>query len=256
MELYFSIKCLRLCLISVLLISAQVVSSSPVQVDIYEYHKFPPMVVSQEKSIGLSFAFARYLSNASDGKYQFKIHVVSMDSLQLRLKNQQPAVVLFVNPIWFDDPEESKFFWSEEVLTLRDEIVSLNSKPFIFSQNEDYKGKRIGGIKGYTYPVLDALVSDNLAQRVDAQGDLENLKRLYEKGDLDAIIVNEGPLKFYSQLLGIQHKLFVSPKPSGVYQVKIMVTKNQPAVFEFIQSVLANMDQDSAWMEIINLYLP
>lgn len=240
----------------VLLLYVQASLSSPVQVDIYEYHQFPPMVVSQEKAVGLSFAFARYLSNVSNRQYHFKIHLISMNDLQLKLKSQQPAVVLFVNPIWFDDPQESKFLWSKEVLTLKDEIVSLSGKPFVFTQNEDYKGKRIGGIKGYTYPALDLLVSENLAQRVDAEGDLENLKRLYKKGDLDAIIVNQGPLKFYSQLLGIENKLFVSPKPSGVYQVKIMVTKSQPAVFEFIQNVLANMKEDPAWIEIKNLYLP
>lgn len=37
------------------------VFSSPV-VTIYEYHQFPPMVVSQSKRVGLSFGFAGYLT--------------------------------------------------------------------------------------------------------------------------------------------------------------------------------------------------
>lgn len=230
--------------------------SSPVLIDIYEYHKFPPMVVSQDKSIGLSFAFARYLSNVSNGRYQFNINLVSMGSLQSRLKQGEPTVVLFVNPIWFNDVEQEQYFWSEPVLTLKDEIVSVKDKPFSFSAAEDYVGKRIGGIKGYTYPILDSLVKDGKAQRIDAEGDLQNLKRLHKVGDLDAIIVNEGPLKFYSQLLGIQSELFISPKPSGVYQVRILVTKDQSDVFSFIQSLVENMDEDEAWLEIKNLYLP
>lgn len=230
--------------------------ADPETIQVYEYHEFPPMVVSKEKRLGLSFGFARYLSKKSEGRYAFEINVFSMLKVQSLLKNNASGVVFFVNPIWFSDESQEQYLWTRDVLTLRDEIVSLKSKPFEYLSDHGFKGKSIGGILGYTYPHLDRLVDIKGAVRIDEKNDLINLKKLTSGGEVDAIIVNEGPLKFYSQILGIENELYISSTPSGIYQVKILLTKDLAHVYDFIEGVISDMSEDEAWYELKHLYLP
>ena len=225
-------------------------------VTIYEYHQFPPMIVSQSKRIGLSFGFARYLTQKSKGKYRFDVKVVDMQTLQDNLDGGLSGMVIFVNPIWFSDDKMEKYLWTDSVLTLRDEIVSKNETPFSYIDKSSFKGKRIGGIEGYTYPVLDEMVKLGNASRVNAKSDLENLKKLKEGIELDAIIVNEGPLKIYSQILGIEDDVFLSSQPSGEYKVKILLTKDLLPVYQFVVEIISKLDSDDDWVTLKNLYLP
>lgn len=228
----------------------------PEIIQVYEYHEFPPMVVSKEKQIGLSFGFARYLTKKSKGRYVFKVNVFSMLKVQLLLEDAASGVVFFVSPIWFSDESREQYLWTQEVLTLRDEIVSLKSNPFEYQSDIGFKGKSIGGISGYTYPQLDELVNKKSAVRIDEKSDLLNLKKLASGSEVDAIIVNEGPLKFYSQILGIENDLYTSTTPSGVYPVRILLTKDLRNTYEFIEGVINNLSEDEAWYELKHLYLP
>lgn len=92
--------------------------------------------------------------------------------------------------------------------------------------------------------------------RVNAKSDLENLKKLKEGVELDAVIVNEGPLKFYSQILGIEDDVFLSSQPSGEYKVKILLTKDLLPVYQFVAEIISKLDSDDDWVTLKNLYLP
>jgi hypothetical protein len=91
---------------------------------------------------------------------------------------------------------------------------------------------------------------------VNARSDVENLKKLKEGNELDAVIVNEGPLKFYSQILGIEDKVFVSNKPSGEYKVRILLTKDLLPVYQFLAGIIPKFESDDDWMALKDLYLP
>ncbi|MFY0642196.1 MAG: hypothetical protein JXR16_14180 [Bermanella sp.] len=251
-----SIRCLNVVLVlTVSVFLSKSVFSSPV-VTIYEYHQFPPMVVSQSKRVGLSFGFARYLTKKSKGMYRFNVEVVTMQTLQSHLKSGLSAMVIFVNPIWFSDNNMEKYLWTDSVLALRDEIVSKKEKPFSYLDKNSFIGKVIGGIEGYTYPVLDEVVKSGDADRVNAKSDIENLKNLKEGNELDAVIVNEGPLKFYSQILGIEDEVFVSNKPSGEYKVRILLTKDLLPVYQFLAGIIPKFESDDDWIALKDLYLP
>lgn len=256
LKLFFnSISYLMMVFISLMLPILQVQASSKA-VTIFEYHQFPPMVVSKDKEVGLSYGFARYLTKKSKGQYEFEINVTSMQRLQSLLVSDQPAVVLFVNPVWFDDTKMERFLWTDVVLTLKDELVSKKMRPLGLNDESSYAGRVIGGIDGYTYPMLDKLVSENKAHRVNFNNDLEGLRRLNESDDLDALIVNEGPLKFYSDLLGLKQNLYISKQPSGVYPVRILLTNDLIDVHAFLKEVLVDIESDKDWLNLKALYLP
>lgn len=244
---------LKLLLLMLITINTQAL---PRTITILEYHQFPPMVVSKQKSIGLSYGFARYLTAKSKGEFSFKVETLSMQALQNHLMNEQTAMVVFVSPVWFDDVGMEKYLWSDVVLTLKDQLVSKKEKPFNFQEAGSFKDKIIGGIKGYTYPVFDSMVSQQQAIRLDFDSDLESLKALKSNEDLDAVIVNEGPLKFYSQILGIEHDIFIASQPLGVYPVRVLLTQDLTSVHEFLQNTLSDMEKDEAWLNLKALYLP
>lgn len=251
-----SVKALFLLKPILLMLVSLNVYALPKSITIFEYHQFPPMVVSKEKGIGLSYGFARYLTAKSKGEYSFKVKTLSMQALQDHLIGEQTAMVVFVSPVWFDDVGMKKYLWTDVVLTLKDQLVSKKDKPFSFQEAGSFKGKVIGGIKGYTYPVFDSMVSQRQAIRLDFNSDLESLKALKSNGNLDAVIVNEGPLKFYSQILGIEQDIFIASQPLGVYPVRVLLTKDLPSVHKFLQNTLSDMEKDDAWLNLKALYLP
>lgn len=239
----------------VLLISFLVDQALAQRVTIWEYHDFPPMVVSEQKQQGLTYGFARLLNHEADGQYQFSVRLIDLPSLLAKLDGGLQGVVLFVSPIWFEDEQLSRYFWSENVMELRDEIVSSVDLKFEYNGPESYLGKRVGGIAGYTYPGLDELDKLGSAKRIDASSDIENLKRLIEDQSIDVAIVNQRPLKFYSTLLGYSHKLHVSQRSQGQYQVRILVTKGFPNAHKFINTVIEGLTTNPRWHDLRTYYL-
>ena len=225
------------------------------QVTIWEYHNFPPMIISEQKQQGLTYGFTRLLNHAGDGEFEFKVQLIDLPSLLQKLDGGLQGVVLFVSPIWFDDANFSRYFWSETVMELRDEVVSSTDLKFEYTGPESYVGKKVGGIAGYTYPGLDEMVIDGTAKRIDFSSDVENLKNLIEHQAIDVAIVNQRPLKFYSTLLGYSEKIHVSKQSQGRYEVRILVTKGFPQVFEFVNSVVDGLDTNSRWHDLRVYYL-
>lgn len=224
-------------------------------ITVWEYHDFPPMVVSEQKQQGLSFGFTRLLNHEANGEFNFSVRPISLPSLLKKLDEGLQGIVLFVSPIWFDDQNEHKYHWSDPIMELRDEVVSSKNTQFEYTGAQSYQGKRVGGIAGYTYPGLDEMHQKGAAKRIDASSDVENLKNLIKHESIDVAIVNQGPLKFYSTLLGYSESLHVSERPQGQYQVRILVTKGFPKVYEFIQKVVKGLDSNARWSDLRSYYL-
>jgi len=229
--------------------------AAPQMITIYEYHSFPPMVVSQEKRQGLSYSFARLLTDRSQGQFKFDVSIRTLPEVIRLLESEQAGVVLFVNPLWFGDVEETRYFWSKPVFTMRDEVVSRRRSPLEYNGGESFVGKTVLGISGYTYPDLDGLVQQGRATRINAKSDVQNLKRLVQDQMVDAAIVNSGPLNFYATLYGMTDDIYLSKKPQGEYQVKILMTRNLPKVNEYVNRLVQELGHNRNWLDMKRLYL-
>lgn len=228
---------------------------APKPITVWEYHAFPPMIVSQDKRQGLSYSFARLLTDRSQGKFQFNVEIVSLPDVLDFIKDDKQGMVLFVNPLWFGDAEETAFFWSDPVITMRDEVVSRRGTKLEYINGESFVGKTVLGISGYTYPELDELVLQRRSARINGKSDVENLKRLIRDPLIDAAIVNSGPLNFYTTLYGMKDDIYLSRKPQGEYEVKILTTKKLPEVNEYVNRLVKELGYNRNWLDMKRLYL-
>ncbi|EAT11351.1 transporter substrate-binding domain-containing protein [Bermanella marisrubri] len=229
--------------------------AEPVQpIPIFEYHTFPPMIVSESRESGLTFGFARLL-NRSSKQFNFQVELQSLPATLSRLKNGEPAVVLFVSPIWFDDIQREKYLWTEPVYQLRDEVVSRKEVAFEYQGPESLLGLTVAGIEGYTYSDLEPLVQQGRAKRINFANDKEVLKALMRNKEIDIAIVNSGPLSFYRNTMTLNERLHISELPQGEYPVRILVSKALPSVFSYIQNTVENLPNNKMWQDMRALYL-
>lgn len=241
-------------LATVFLFSPAVHSEAMQNVPIFEYHTFPPMVVSESRQTGLSYGFARLLNRGSS-HFDFDVELQSLPETLSRLADGEPAVVLFVSPIWFDDVKQEKYFWTQPVYQLRDEIVSRKQNAFEYTGPESLEGFTVAGIEGYTYPDLERLVAKGQAKRIDFANDKAVLKALINDEGIDVAIVNSGPLSFYKNTMSLSNRIHVSELPQGEYPVRILVSKALPRVFEYIQYKVETLPNNKIWQDMRKLYL-
>lgn len=223
-------------------------------IPIFEYHTFPPMVVSESRKSGLSFGFARLL-NRGTSQFQFEVETQSLPSTLSRLQEGEAAVVLFVSPIWFDDVTREKYFWTQPVYQLRDEVVSRKRDAFEYQGPESLQGLTVAGIEGYTYVELDRMVEQGDAKRIDFANDKAALEALMNDDSIDVAIVNSGPLSFYTNTMGLGDRLYISELPQGEYPVRILVSKSLPRVFEYIEYKVETLPNNKMWQDMRRLYL-
>lgn len=223
-------------------------------VPIFEYHTFPPMVVSESRKSGLSFGFTRLL-NRGTTQFEFEVETQSLPSTLSRLQDGEAAVVLFVSPIWFDDVKREKYFWTQPVYQLRDEVVSRKSDAFEYQGPQSLEGLTVAGIEGYTYLDLDQMVEQGQAKRVDFANDKAVLEALMNDEDIDVAIVNSGPLSFHTNTMSLNDRIHVSELPQGEYPVRILVSKSLPRVFEYIEYKVETLPNNKMWQDMRRLYL-
>lgn len=204
---------------------------------ILTYHSHPPFVI--DKTSGLSFTLAQYLTQASKGKFLFNVKVASRPRVDVEIKKSQNAIIPWVNPAWFKDKEELKYQWSSSVLmTDSNSVVSRASDPIEFENVSVIEGRVFGGLKGHKYDLIDKYIaSSKNARRVDADTHESNFKKLI-KNRIDLMLIPESGARFYVKKLGLKNHVFISKKNQSSYQRRIMILSKDENLRNFLDTVI------------------
>jgi polar amino acid transport system substrate-binding protein len=89
---------------------------------------------------------------------------------------------------WVDNP--NAYLWTDPVLDSTDVLIFPEDRPVRFEKPDDLKGKQIGAILGYRYPLLEPYFADGRIKRDDVKKDSLMLAKLL-KGRDDAAIINK-----------------------------------------------------------------
>lgn len=126
---------------------------------------------------GLSYDIGRALARAMQMEPDFVI--VSRKRVESTVESGRVDLICNANPSWFANPE--KLLWSREIYPQIERFASLKALPDIHDRSE-LAGKRIGAIRGYSYPTLDYLWAQGSSYRTD-----ENNLELELKGVLKSV---------------------------------------------------------------------
>lgn len=167
------------------------------------------------------------------------------------LLQDEADIACFLNPDWVENPEQLS--WSPELFSTQQLLVRRSNTPGI-QQMADLFGKRIGTDRGFNYPELELLFSQQLAIRDDANSLHSNLIRL-EQQRLDVVLTVDLAYYYHQQKFG--HTTFRTDplwtKPDGVY---CAFNPHQPALVEQLQQTLHQLVQDGTVAAILQRYQP
>ena len=155
---------------------------------------------------------------------------------------------------WVDDP--NAYLWTDPVLDSTDVLIFPKDRPVYFETPDDLKGKNIGAILGYRYPLLQPYFADGRIKRDDVKEDSLMLGKLL-KGRDDAAIINKlVALWVIRQNPELKGKFAFSENPVGKAACGFMFTakRNWGPFIEIFNNELADMKKDGRLDAVILKY--
>jgi len=114
---------------------------------------------------------------------------VPRDELIDQLLNGHTDMVCYLVPSWIQSAADS-VDWSAPFMESREIIISKNQIARIV-QPEDLKGKNLGVIQHYHYPLLAELVNKKSINLTYSNTETNNFMALFRRNNVDAIIIQD-----------------------------------------------------------------
>jgi polar amino acid transport system substrate-binding protein len=234
-------------------LSIKVLAAEKINIDVYVYHLKPPFIVSNTNRLGLYFDFSSYL-NSKTNKYHFETVFVPRKRIETMLDSGKlDGILLGVNPTWFKDKTETKYLWTTNVYQDQDEVISLRENPVEYTGAESFRGKILGGIRGFYYFGIDEQVKLGEITRIDTIGEYELLQMIMLKR-VDAGIVSRSTLEYLMKAKGWQNKFYLSKKPHDQYERRILIPHSKKDVYDEISPLIKALPNDPFWKLILKQY--
>lgn len=215
-------------------------AAAPLRVGVSESDAAPIVVLNakRELSSGLSKELGEGLARVLSTRAEFV--VLSRNRVEPALKDSKVDVVCNANPAWFVDSE--RYGWTRDFYPQIERVVTLKSHPRTIRGSEDLMALRLGVIRGYHYPSLEALWQSYRTERANHPHLASSLKAL-QLGMVDAVISSELELAAWAK----QH-----PQPGQQLRIQPWIVSSMPtkcAVATAGRYSVAALDQAIAQME-------
>lgn len=224
-------------------------------VPVYVYHLQPPLIINLQNNDGIYFEFVKRL-NLLSNKYEFEVISIPRKRVERMLDTQSmQGILLGVNPKWFKDSLETKYLWTTEIISGRDEVVSLKSNSYEFNGAESLTGKVIGGVRGFYYYGVNELVLAKKAQRVDTVSEPDLMSMLL-KQRVEVAIIGKLTFEYMVKQNNWQDKFYLSNIPHDIFARKILVPRDLAVIHQHLQQLNTIVQQDKTWQRITASYKP
>ena len=219
-------------------------------VTIYTYHEKPPLVINAAKKQGMYYDFVRHINTINE-KYHFEIVPVPRKRVERMLENDTlNGILLGVNPLWFNDPNEHKFLWTHKVFTDRDEIVSLKEQSIEYNDQTSLVGKIFGGVRGFYYYGINELVEKNKIIRVNTTNEIDLFTMLINKR-IDSAVISRSTFNYLVKKNHWQEKFYLSKKPHDIFDRRILIPKKYHDVYQHLNPIIQRLQLDDTWLTAI-----
>ena len=201
----------------------------------------------------MSYDLAVLLTTQSQGRYTFETQYLPRKRLNQKLAVAEPGIVLWVNPVWFDDADREKYLWTAALLEDRNEVLSRHDNPVHYHDPRSLQGLKLGGVIGHTYSDIEELVAQGAVRRIDAVEERVNLTNLMLQR-IDVTIMPQTAARYLLRAMQLEEKTFVSPQPHRVFARHILVSPQLPKVYQFLNKVISTLPQNATWQTILRRY--
>ena len=157
----------------------------------------PPIVVLTPDNQNLASGLIRELGDALAGELGLKAQyvVIARKRVESSIETGKVNIVCNANPEWYGNA--TRLGWTREFYPQIERVLSLKGLPDIH-QADEMVGKRIGTIRGYSYPTLEHLWAVGRTTRVD-EPRLDLLVKSLQKKLTDIAISSELELAWWAK---------------------------------------------------------
>lgn len=207
------------------------------RVPVYAYHDKAPYMVDRDEAQGSYYDLIRFLNQAGQA-YQFELHYVPRNRVErLLAQDTLDGPVLGVNPLWFKDAGETKYWWTQPVFFDSDVFVSRAQQPFEFEGPKSFYGKQACVVFGnYYVGVTEAFQRGTLRKlattREEVILDMLDLKRC------DFGIVSLSLLRYLQVQHAWQGRYHLAKQPHDAFARRILVPRADEALFRYLEQLL------------------
>ena len=218
---------------------------------LFKYHESAPFV--DKNGQGFAADLSDYLIRRMEGEPSSMKTVPRRRLDTLMTAPDFNGAVLLVEPSRFGDPSMKTYYWTKPIFVEEDVIVSLAIHDFEYQSPDSLKGKTGGIVRGYQYPMFDALIEKGSITRYDTLDETSGLQ-MVNLNRLDAIVIARSALGFLANELKLNDKIHISKVPVNSYERRILVSKRNPQLKGALDLGIAGMAKDPAWKSILNRY--
>jgi len=229
--------------------------AAALRIPLLSQYDYPPYLISETQ--GLNQDLATYLSNASQGRYQFELQTLPKKRLMLTI--QRPhwhGIVPWVMPAWLQDTQRNRFHWSKVILEDGDRVLSLPTRALEWQGPGSLYGLRFGGVLGHYYSNITPDIDAGKIQRDDAPNMLSNIKKL-GAGRVDAIFIPELLYRYLAQQdpqfskTYYVSKNWLAPQRN---QLRIMSGLENKDLAVWLDQQVQVMKTDTEWQKLLKKY--
>lgn len=223
-------------------------------VNLYLYNTPPPL--NTDMPGNLSDYLAKFLSDFSDGKYQFRAVYLPRKRLDSLVSAKQwHGAVIWANPAWFNDSDQERYLWSEKLATDYNLVLSHKKKPVEFVSPASLTGLKLGGVLGHIYSDFDVMIKDGRLTREDSGSFLQNLMKLKARR-VDVIFIPASALyHFKQQYPDMDDWIYVAKKPRNIFHYRIFCSLTNKALVTFFDEGIKGLQLDWYWQNTMKAWM-
>ena len=156
------------------------------------------------------------------------------------------------SPLWTASKKVPGFY-TVPFYTLKDVVVFRRGKHASMKSFSDLQGKRVGLVRGYSFPQFQKAFDDGTAKRIDAANELALMKLLINNR-VDQIFVSKD-LFLYHQKANKKFNDLVPGDIVGSYEVAIRVNPKYKSLVSILDEGIKALKERGVIQEIINKHL-
>jgi polar amino acid transport system substrate-binding protein len=219
------------------LLMAAVSAAQPVAVTLYAYHDKPPYMTDVLRQEGQYYDLVRFL-NAQSDDYQFTLQFMPRNRVErLLAQGALGGPVIGVNPLWFKDPQEQRYLWTQAIFHDQDVFVSPVDKPFDYESPSTLHGKMVCLVLGNYYFGISEAIEKGLLRRLAANRE-EVILEMLDLKRCDFGVISLSLFHYHQNLTQWRQHYHLASKPHDSFARRILVPKTQPALHAYLQAQL------------------
>jgi len=213
----------------------------------WTYYTYPPFILKGNQ--GLTHDFMELLNSYAKGKFVFHLEVMPRKRIDLYLEEDEPGIVLFVNPAWMKGFGKTTYQWTSPLFSDRNGIISNVFTKVNYAGPESVRGLKLGGVLGRKYKGLEESIRQGWIVREDVVNEEINILKLCERR-IDFMTAPESVLRYLVTQLGVGERIYFSPTPLFEYTRHILVSNGSPDLFAFLEHFTEELPTNPEWLAL------